>query len=158
MTRLTLIAVTCAALLVPLLDAAGREAAEFTKVNYFHLTADQSDQTALDPMIRFERKYLLRGAVTLKDQESRYGSYYTLMWKVADRSLPVTVRFEYRQQKTAGKVSVRESEVTEVKRKNLTKFAMTGDDFESNGRVVAWRASLVRGDEVLARTESFLWD
>lgn len=158
MIRPTLVLALAAACFLPAFDLAAGERAEFTKISTFALTSDLKDQTAVDPMIRFERKRLLRGAVTLADQLARYGNYFTLTWKAEDRNYPMTVRLEYRQQNTANKVNVLETQVTELKRKNVTEFSVIGDAYETNGRVVAWRATLLRGDRVLASAKSFLWD
>ena len=53
-----------------------------------------------DPSVAFERDYYLHGAVSNKERDARDGHYYTVMWKVTDRSQPVKVRLEYRQQNT----------------------------------------------------------
>ena len=111
-----------------------------------------------DPAIVFERESHLRGAYTAAEQINRSGNYYSIIWKVDDRSQPVTVRFEYRQANTALKVMTLEQEVAAVKRSNLTKFNVIGADYTVGGRVSAWRVSLVRGKEVLATQQSYLWE
>ena len=124
-----------------------------------------------DPAILFEREHHLRGAYTAAEQAKRTGSYYTIMWKVKDRSQPVTVRFEYRQSEKALQVMKLEQEVTNVRRHNTTKFAVIGNDYNdvqtgtpavlgskvTGGRVSAWRVTLLRGNEELATQQSYLW-
>jgi hypothetical protein len=111
----------------------------------------------IDPSIRFERAHRMYGAVTLQQQLERAGQYYTLFWKANDRSQPVTVRFEYRQQSTGMQVLKLEQQVSEVRASNVCEFQVTGSAFQTGGRVTAWRASIVRGSEVLAIADSFLW-
>lgn len=111
-----------------------------------------------DPAIVFERESHLRGAYTAAEQVNRSGTYYSIFWKVDDRSQPVTVRFEYRQANTALAVKTLEQEVASVKRNNLTKFQVTGAEYTVGGRVSAWRVSLVRGKEVLVTQQSYLWE
>ena len=159
MNRSRFFALLCASAFLAAPFTAAAAEAEISKVNYHHLTEDTADQKAEDPMVSFERRSLLYGAVQLADQRARYGSYYTVFWKVADRrGGPVTIRFEYRQEKTAAQVKTRELEVLDIKRSNTARFAVIGDEFTNSGKVVAWRASVVRDDRVLATYESFLWD
>ena len=68
------------------------------------------------------------------------------------------IRFEYLQANTGDTVHVKEVEIDKVKRRNTTDMKVVGDEYTENGDVLAWRASVVRGDEVLATSESFLWD
>lgn len=110
-----------------------------------------------DPAILFEREHYLRGAYTAAEQQKRSGSYYTIMWKVTDRSQPVKVRFEYRQANTSLKVMTLEQEVADVRRSNMTKFQVIGDEYTTGGRVSAWRVTLLRGTEELATQQSYLW-
>jgi hypothetical protein len=47
--------------------------------------------------------------------------------------------------------------VTEVRRSNVSKFQVTGDEYHTGGRVTAWRVSVLRGNEELVSESSFLW-
>lgn len=113
---------------------------------------------AEDPSIRFERQYHLYPAVTQAEQLERAGQYYTVFWKVDDRTQPVTVKFEYRQRESGLTVKVKEEQITDVRRSNVTKFQVTGEESRSGGPVTSWRASVVRGKEQLATAESYLWN
>ena len=53
---------------------------------------------------------------------------------------------------------VLEEEVTDIRRSNTTKFQVTGDEYNANGRVTAWRTSVMRGKEELVSKASFLWN
>lgn len=50
-----------------------------------------------------------------------------------------------------------EQEVSDVRKTNQTQFQVIGPDYQTDGRVTAWRVSLVRGQEELASQESYLW-
>ncbi|MDZ4289114.1 MAG: hypothetical protein U0984_14200 [Prosthecobacter sp.] len=128
-----------------------------SKVTYYHLIPGKPVMTK-DPAIQFERDYLLYGAVTKEEIMDRGGHYYTIFWKADDRTQPVTVRFEYRQANSGLTPTVIEEEVSNVRRNNTSKFQVTGDSYNSHGRVTAWRVSLRRGKEELASQESFLWN
>ncbi|MFZ4593264.1 MAG: hypothetical protein ACOYOF_03335, partial [Verrucomicrobiaceae bacterium] len=55
-------------------------------------------------------------------------------------------------------VKVKEAEITEVNRSNITKFEVVGEESRTGGQVTAWRASIMRGQEQLATAESYLWN
>lgn len=130
---------------------------EITKVKYYFLNPVQVLRTD-DPAIRFEREHYLHGAYTAADQIARTGHYYTVMWKADDRSQPVTVQFEYRQANTALQVKKLEQEVSDVRKRNETQFQVIGPEYQTGGRVTAWRATLLRGKEELASQNSYLWE
>jgi hypothetical protein len=127
-----------------------------TKVKTYHLQPTQRLNTT-DAALNFERRYHLHGAVTLAEQMERAGQYYTAFWKVDDRASPVTLRFEYRQQKTGLVTKVKEEQVADVRRSNVTKFMVTGAEYQADGPVTAWRISVLRGKDVLVASESYLW-
>jgi len=133
------------------------DGATITKVNPYHLL-DENGVSGADPSLAFERERLLHGAITDKEREARLGDYYTIFWKVADRSQPVTVRLEYRQKAFGLAVKKVEKEVTDIGRDNTTHFEFIGDDYIVNGPVTAWRASIVRGGTVLVSYNSYLWE
>lgn len=128
-----------------------------TKVKIYNLNP-AARLRADDPSIRFERQYYLHGAITQAEQLERAGQYYTVFWKVDDRSQPVTLKFEYRQRDTGLAIKVKEVEITDVNRSNITKFQVTGEEARTSGPVTSWRASIVRGKEQLATAESYLWN
>lgn len=127
------------------------------KVKYFHLQPGK-DYFAADPAIPFEAKYHLHGAVTSEERSERYGHYYTIDWKAADTTRPVTLRFEFRQKLTGPAVQVIEVPVNEVDRSNRTRFQVTGDAYFTNGPVTSWRVTLLQDGQAIASDQSFLWD
>lgn len=127
-----------------------------TKVKTYHLQPTERLDTT-DRALTFERQYYLHGAVTLAEQMERAGHYYTIFWKVTDRTQPVTLRFEYRQQKTGLVTKVKEQEITDIRRSNVSKFNVTGAEYQADGAVTSWRVSVMRGKDVLVASESYLW-
>ena len=129
-----------------------------TKVNPYHLHEINKPLIAADPSFVFERNALLHGAITNAERQARQGDYFTIFWQVDDRTQPVTVQLEYRTKASGMAIKSISQEVTDVKRKNVTKFELIGQDFVTNGPVIAWRASLLRGKEVITRYNSYLWE
>ncbi len=156
-------ALACAALVLfsmascsfgpPVADTGGK----IWKVKYYHL-ANMAPIPAADPSIPFERDYHLYGAITGAQRLFRQGNYYAIMWKVTDRTQPVKVRFEYRQQGTGLAVKSKEQEVSKFDHTNVTRFQVIGNDYANFGPVTAWRVTVVRGKQVLAESKSYLWD
>ena len=131
--------------------------AKITKVKYYHLISGRPTIVA-DPAINLEREHILYGAVTKADMLARTGHYYTLFWKVADRTQPVTVRFEYRQANSGLVTKVKELEIIDIQRSNSTRFQVIGPDYVTQGRVSAWKMSIIRGKQELVSSTSNLWN
>lgn len=129
-----------------------------TKVNPYHLHDITKPLLAADPSFIFERNALLHGAISNTERLARQGDYFTIFWKVDDRTQPVTVLLEYRTKVSGMAIKSVSQEVTDVNRKNVTKFALIGQDFVTNGPVIAWRVSLMRGKDVITRYNSYLWE
>lgn len=129
--------------------------ATINKVNTYHLQTVGGKPVA-DPSVSFERSYRLHGAISPVEQQARLGNYLTVFWKVSDRSEPVTVRLEYRQTNSGLAVKTVEQQVSPG-RTNTTEFAFVGDDYVLNGPITSWRASLLRGKDVLVSYDSYLW-
>jgi hypothetical protein len=110
-----------------------------------------------DASIAFERAYRLYGAITALDQKQRFGDYFDFFWR-ARREADVTVRLEYRQEKLHSFVQAREVRYPQGRGHHKTEFAIVGDDFSDDGRVIAWRASLIVDGRMVATTRSYLWE
>lgn len=111
----------------------------------------------LDPAVAFERQYRLYGAITALDQHQRFGDYLDFFWR-ARRDADVTVRFEYRQEKLHAFVQAREVRYPHARGHHKTEFAIIGDDYSDDGRVIAWRASLIVDGRIVAVNRSYLWE
>lgn len=110
-----------------------------------------------DASLSFERAYRLHGAVTGFDQRQRYGEYFDFFWR-AKREADVTVRLEYRQEKLRSFVQAREAVYPHARGTHKTEFAITGDDFSDDGRIIAWRCLLIESGRIVAINRSFLWE
>jgi|ERR1700736_3328785 hypothetical protein len=121
-------------------------------------TAPSSKTTTVqDASIRFERQYRLFGAVTKLDQRERTGNYFDFFWK-ARRVADLTVRLDYKQEKLHAHVQGQESFYPRARGSYKTEFKVVGDDYFDDGRVIAWRCSLIENGRIVAETHSYLWE
>lgn len=128
------------------------------KVKYYHLMPNYAPRTT-DPAVLFERLHHLHGAVTKEEIMGRFGHYYSVFWKVNDRTAgPVTIRFEYQQANSGLSKRTQEQVIDDIHRSNIAKFQVTGDEYLKSGRVTAWRVSVRRGTEELVSQQSALWN
>lgn len=132
--------------------------ARISKIKTFHLMPGYVPKST-DPAIVFERQHFLHGAVTKDEIMARYGHYYAVLWKAHDREAgPVTVRFEYQQALSGLSKRTQEQVVDDIRRSNVSKFQVTGEEYRKSGRVTAWRVSVMRGKQELVSQQSALWN
>ena len=105
----------------------------------------------------FERTYRMYGAITGADQRQRYGNYFDFFWRVK-RPANVTVRLEYRQEKLRSFLQARELSYPNAKGNHKTEFAVIGDDYFNDGRVISWRCLLIENGHIVAENRSYLWE
>jgi hypothetical protein len=108
--------------------ASAQDDVEIRKVNCSDLTFERVQRT-MDPMISFERRYLLYGAIDSDDFRERRGKYFSVLWKGKDAAPGIVVRFEYLQAYTGPEVHVKEVTVDKVERNNATHFQVTGQEY-----------------------------
>jgi hypothetical protein len=128
---------------------------EITKVNPYHVQNGPFVRTE-DLMVDFEQRRYIYGAIENSEKAELYGNYYTIFWKSETKS-PAIVRLDYRQGSTGLKVHTQEVSVSETKRSNVTKFQVTGDDYQRDGKVTQWKVSIVENGAVVAEYKSYLW-
>ena len=148
----------CAVILVILLNSGCESLTRQIKITnskYFHLDPEKEINSP-DPMIRFEQLHFLHGAVTEKEKKQKAGHYYVFWWTDPSRT-PVTIRFEYRQKKTGSKIYYREIKAFNPRVKNKTRFKVTGTEYQSKGKVTAWRVLIVQENQIIASDQSYLW-
>ena len=133
------------------------DGASIAKVRYYHLQGGRQT-TAGDAMLAFEPRYRQHGALTSEERRELEGHYYTVWWKVRDRSQPVTVRMEYRQEDDALNVRTLEQVVGAPGRSNQTLFEVTGEPYHAGGPVVAHRVTVIQGEQELVEWKSYLWE
>jgi hypothetical protein len=124
---------------------------------YFLNPAPKPLTGQVDPSVTFEPGYRMYGAITALDQHQRFGNYFDFFWR-AQRDADVRVRLEYRQEKLHALVQAREVHYSHARGHHKTEFAIIGDDFFDDGRVIAWRASLIVDGRIAAVTRSYLWE
>ena len=131
---------------------------EFRKVKQYFLDPTARPLSGqIDPSVSFERSYRMYGAITSLDEHQRFGNYYDFFW-VARRPADVRVRLEYRQEKLHALVQAREVNYPLGRGHHRTEFAIIGDDFFDDGRVIAWRALLIVDGRIVAMRRSYLWE
>jgi len=128
---------------------------QITNSKYYNLDPDALIATP-DPMLSFEQRRYFHGAITREERKAREGHYYVFWWEDAERS-PAVVRLEYRQENSGSLVKVKEQAIDDVGRKNKTYFEVIGEEYDLGGKVSAWRVSIVRGGQVVATDQSYLW-
>ena len=120
---------------------------------------DQERDTGSDPWARMEKESRLRGAVSMEERRQRLGQYYTVLWKdPAGNGEQVTVTFEYQQGKTGSRIQRASRTFPATDTQGRASFAVIGDDYIKNGRILAWQVTLRRGNREIARERSYLWD
>ncbi len=112
-----------------------------------------------DPMVRCEKQRRLHGAVSIAERNARLGVYYTLLWNdpAGAGTGDVELLFEYQQGATASLVKRLVKRFKSNESSGEVEFAVIGDDYVKNGRVLAWKTTLRRGNRVLATQQSHLW-
>jgi hypothetical protein len=95
-----------------------------------------------------------------ENPESRAGLRFDVNWgaKRAGASIMV-LRLELRGSEAAsGEVVILERKVKPPRLfRNWSSLRLDGEDYRRLGALLAWRATLWRGDEMLAEQKSFLW-
>jgi len=134
-----------------------RSASAITKVKYYHLNPRTRVRTS-DRLITFAERYYRYGAVTNEQLLEKTGHYYSVFWKTDDRSADVKLRLDYRHRGTGPKEYSFEIAADKVRRRNVTKFAVIGDEYQKLGPVTAWKVTLFINGEVRGEKKSFLWE
>ncbi len=120
---------------------------------------DQKRVVSDEPMVRMEKERHLLGAVTMEQRRQRLGQYYTLLWKDSPGvgQGQVRVVFQFQQGATASLVKRMTKDFPASAAEGTAEFAVIGDDYFKNGKVLAWKASVLRGNREFATRQSYLW-
>ncbi len=110
-------------------------------------------------MVRMEKERRLRGAVSMAERKERLGQYYTVLWSDRDGvgTGEVEVIFEYQQGATASLVKHMTKNFKASDESGKAEFAVIGENYFKNGKVLAWKATVRRGKQVVATRQSYLW-
>lgn len=122
-----------------------------------HFIRDENTDRAEDPMVRHEKLRRLYGAVSMEERGQRLGQYYTVIWN-ADASLEKEILFEYQQGGSASLIKTMRKEIEPGQASGKETFSVIGDNYFENGKVIAWKTSLIVGGETLATEQSYLWE
>jgi hypothetical protein len=120
---------------------------------------DQQRNNGDEPMIRMEKERRLRGAVSMEERKERLGQYYTLIWHDPEGAGQgaAEVVFQYQQGATGSRVKRMSKTFPASAVEGSAGFAVIGENYFDGGKVLAWKASLQRGERVLATRQSYLW-
>lgn len=121
---------------------------------------DQVRDQGEEPMVRMEKERRLRGAISMEERRQRLGQYYTLMWQdiKGAGAGPVEVVFEYRQGASASRIKRLTKRFEPSESSGTVEFSVIGDNYFENGKVLAWRATLLRDGKEIAVRRSYLWN
>jgi uncharacterized protein YcfL len=124
-----------------------------------YMVRNQDSAESDEPMVRMEKSRRLHGAVSMAERRQRLGQYYTLLWHDPDGvgQGAVEVLFEYQQGASASRVKVMRKSFPADTAQGVAEFAVIGDDYFNNGKVLSWRASVTRGGKEIASRQSYLW-
>ena len=113
-----------------------------------------------EPMVRMEKLRRLHGALTAAERNDRLGHYYTMHWSdpAGAGKGEIEIVFEYQQGSTASQIKRHWQRFAASERSGKAEFRLTGNDYLKGGRVLAWKATLKRGDREIASHRSYLWE
>lgn len=120
---------------------------------------DQVRKAGEEPMVRMEKSRHLHGAISMEERRQKLGQYYTLIWhdSAGVGQGAVKVLFEYQQGTTASRVKRMQKDFDTSSSEGIAEFAVIGDNYFKGGKVLAWQATVTRGERVLATRRSYLW-
>lgn len=117
---------------------------------------DQDSTIENDPMVQNEKMRRLYGAVSVEERKQRLGEYYMVQWN-ADSSLEKEIIFQYQQGKSGSRIKRMTRLIPAGTAEGSQEFAVIGDDYFDNGRVLAWKMTLKVGGEDISTKQSYLW-
>lgn len=127
------------------------------QVRQFHLR--DTDITNKDAqMVRAEQLYRMNGAVTLEQRKNRLGNYYTIYWDTPEAAAGgMKIIFEYQQAATSSKVLTMTRNIPAGQSTGSMELNIIGKAYREGGSVLAWRARLMKGNQVIDSKRSYLW-
>ena len=131
---------------------------ETLSVRQFQLL-DQNTLVTDEPMVAMEKNRRLHGAVSMTERQSLLGSYYSIYWNDAagKGTDDVEIVFEYQQGATASQIKQMTRKFPAAETAGVAEFSIIGDNYSTQGRVLAWKATLRRGNQVISTRKSYLW-
>ena len=110
-------------------------------------------------MVAMEKARRLHGAVSMEERREKLGQYYTLLWNDAASGDTGTVKlvFQYQQGASASRVKRMVKIFPASDSSGVMELAIIGDDYLKGGKVLAWKATLFRGEREISSQQSYLW-
>ena len=110
-------------------------------------------------VVRAEQQKRLRGAISYSEMRSREGLYFMIDWNLRQHSgtEPIRVVFKYHQAATGAEELEMVQSFSSSKTKGSCEFAIIGDSYKKNGRVLDWRVEVYSGAKLLDSEQSYLW-
>lgn len=116
---------------------------------------DEQGRHALSPSLYERDAYQ---AYLRKNPAKCSGLRFDIQWKArATNPTDLKLRMEFRGGKEAKPFVLEESVRRRSGTSRWSSLKLSGDDFKRTGDLVAWRATLWSGDQLLAEQKSFLW-
>jgi hypothetical protein len=116
---------------------------------------DQQGRHTLSPSLYERDAY----QVHLRDHpELRSGMRFMISWRTPE-SEPFRLQVELRGSKdnTPTRITLEKEANNRNGGREWTELLLTGERYEAVGEILAWRATLWKGDELLSEDKSFLW-
>lgn len=110
-------------------------------------------------MVKMEKLRRLHGSVSMAERAQKLGQYYTLVWYDQEGvgQGDVELILQYQQGGSGSRIKRVARTFPASQTEGQVEFAVTGDDYQKNGRVLAWKATLQRDKRVIATRQSYLW-
>ena len=153
LSAVTRLAVICVLLCLALPNESWAAPGKVKKVLTFYL--DQEGRQSLSPSLYDRDAYQ---ALLRNDATKRSGLRFDVQWN-ASTPAPLILRVDMRGAKGTENTKAR-VEGTVRKRgffSRWTELALTGEEYQKFGELVAWRATLWQGDVMVGEQKSFLW-
>ncbi len=117
-------------------------------------------------MVRGDQQKRLYGAVSIAEHKERIGQYYLLRWNLYNQpninpdsqwDRPVQLVFRYKQTATGSDIKTKSKTYPLGTKQGKWAFNNIGKDYATGGRLLAWRADLIYGGQIISTKESYLW-
>ncbi len=143
-------------LLLGSLSAGAADAVTGHVVKVLPLFLDQKGRDAISPSLYDRDAY----QAYLRQHTNEVSAVrFDVLWKASDAGAKLKLRLELRGIGAGGmpKQTMLEQTVTPKIFRSWTSLTLGGADRQDFGEVVAWRATLWSGDDLLDEQKSFLW-
>lgn len=95
----------------------------------------------------------------MEERKKKLGQYYTILWsdpKPTNQG-EVELLFQYQQGASGSLIKKMTREFPASDTQGQADFAVIGDDYFIGGKVLTWKATLLRGNREIATQKSYLW-